>query len=28
VLCIEVGLEGRRSVRQRAAQFAGLLMGR
>lgn len=28
VLCIEAGLEGRRAVRQRAAQFAGLLMGR
>jgi AcrR family transcriptional regulator len=28
VLCIEAELEGRRSVRQRAAQFAGLLMGR
>jgi AcrR family transcriptional regulator len=27
VLCIEAGLEGRRSIRQRAAQFAGLLMG-
>jgi AcrR family transcriptional regulator len=28
VLCIEAELEGRRSVRQRAAQFAGLLTGR
>lgn len=27
VLCIEAELEGRRAVRQRAAQFAGLLMG-
>ncbi|MBV9457910.1 MAG: hypothetical protein JO141_10405, partial [Bradyrhizobium sp.] len=28
VLCIEANLEGRRAVRQRAAQFAGLLLGR
>jgi len=27
VLCIEAGLEGRRALRQRTAQFAGLLMG-
>jgi len=28
VLCIEAELEGRRAVRQRAAEFAGLLLGR
>ena len=28
VLCIEAELEGRRAVRQRAVQFAGLLLGR